>query len=161
MDVELAENALDQLAQEQYEISDDWKEHHFVGTYTTSNENTTVLTTLPYDEGWKIYVDGKEIEYTKALDALIAFEMEGVGEHTLEMKYAPKTFTLGLTVSVLSLILFVLIMVCEKPLALIWSKLITERTSNEGEHNAPEKIEDADEENTDNNSDTQNVTTEE
>lgn len=156
MDVNLAESALEQLAEEQYEISDDWKEHHFKGTYSTSDELTTVLTTLPYDEGWKIYVDGNEIEYSNALDALIAFEIEGAGVHTLEMKYAPKTFTLGLTVSVLSLLLFVFIMLFEKPLALIWDKIIASRSS---ENN--EDTEDTEAEDEGRVSDSENVTTEE
>ncbi len=117
MDVELTKSVLAELASEQYAISDEWKDDHFTGTYTTANDNTTVLTTLPYDEGWKIYVDGTEIECTKALGALISFEIEKAGEHTLELKYAPKTFTLGLTVSILSLALFIIVCIFEKPLS--------------------------------------------
>ena len=127
MDVELAEDALSSLADEQMVISDEWTDDHIMGTYSTSKESTTVLTTLPYDEGWKIYVDGEEIEYSKALDALIAFNIDGAGEHNVEFKYAPTSFTLGLTVSVLSLILFILIMIFEKPLAVLWYK-VTEET---------------------------------
>lgn len=157
MDVELAENALEQLAKEQYEISNEWKEDHFVGTYTTQNENTTVLTTLPYDEGWRVFIDGEEIEYTKALDALIAFEVAGAGEHTLEFKYAPRTFTLGLTISILSLALFILIIVCEKPLATVCNKVFANRSK---DHQGDDNEEDfADEE--DDEPEVSNVTTEE
>lgn len=131
MDVDLANSALEQLAQEQYMISEEWKEDHFVGTYTTQNDNTTVFTTLPYDEGWKIYIDGNEIEYDKALDALISFEITSAGEHTLEMKYAPKTFTLGLAISILSLMLFVAIAIFEKPLLIIRDKLLIRSTADE------------------------------
>ena len=139
MDVEKAESALEQLAEEQYVISGDWKEHHFIGTYTTNNDNTTVLTTLPYDEGWKIYLDGEEIDYTIALDALISFEIEDAGEHTLEMKYAPKTFTLGLAISILSAILFTIIVIFEKPLAIIRTKIVEKISStDEGENKESE-----------------------
>jgi uncharacterized membrane protein YfhO len=131
MDVDLANSALEQLAQEQYMISEEWKEDHFVGTYTTQNDNTTVFTTLPYDDGWKIYIDGNEIEYEKALDALISFEITSAGEHTLEMKYAPKTFTLGLAISILSLMLFVAIVIFEKPLLIIRDKLLIRSTADE------------------------------
>jgi uncharacterized membrane protein YfhO len=122
MDVDNAKAALTQLATEQYVISDNWKEDDFIGTYATLSNNTTVLTSLPYDEGWKIYVDGSEIEYKKALDALIAFEIEDAGEHTVRFKYAPKTFTLGLTISILSTILFIMIIIIEKPLSAILLK---------------------------------------
>ena len=54
---------------------------------------------------------------------MIAFEIEGEGEHTVRLKYAPKTFTLGLTISILSTALFVLIIILEKPLRVILSKL--------------------------------------
>ena len=54
---------------------------------------------------------------------MIAFEIEGAGEHTVRLKYAPKTFTLGLTVSILSTALFVLIIILEKPLRVILSKM--------------------------------------
>ena len=158
MDVELAESALDQLAEEQYMISEDWQEDHFVGTYTTQNDTTAVLTTLPYDEGWKIYVDGNESEYTNALDALISFEIEGAGEHTVEMKYAPKTFTLGLAISLLSLALFIIIMIFEKPLSIIRDKVLAASSSKEESDEAIEVTEDATDEAE---SETQNEKTEE
>jgi uncharacterized membrane protein YfhO len=122
IDKELAESALAELASEQMNISEDWKEHHITGTYVTSTDNATVMTTLPYDEGWKVLVDGIEVEYTKALNAVIAFNIEDAGEHTVEFKYAPKTFTLGLTISIMSACLFILIMVFEKPLSIVWQR---------------------------------------
>ena len=69
--------------------------------------------------------------YTKALDALISFEITSAGEHTLEMKYAPKTFTLGLAISILSLMLFVAIVIFEKPLLIIRDKLFAKSTAEE------------------------------
>ncbi len=126
MDTELAKSALSKLASEQLVVSDDWSEDHITGTYTTTGESSAVLTTIPYDEGWKIYVDGEKVEYTKALGALIAFTIEGEGEHEIEFRYAPITFTLGLTVSLLSLALFVFIIIFEKPLAAVWYRVTAE-----------------------------------
>ncbi len=126
MDIEAAESALSDLAEEQLLVSDDWKDDHITGTYTTTSDSTTVLSTLPHDEGWKIYVDGEKVEYTKALNALISFEIESAGEHEIEFKYAPATFTLGMTVSVLSLVLFILIMIFEKALSEVWYRVTAE-----------------------------------
>jgi len=142
MDVDSAKDALNQLAGEQYTVSEGWKEDDLIGTYSTSLSNTTVLTTLPYDEGWKVYVDGAEVEYTKALDALIAFEIEGAGEHTVRFKYAPKTFTLGLAVSILSTLLFVMIIILEKPLSAILSKAFPTQVSADTEAEGDEDISD-------------------
>lgn len=141
MDVELAEDALNNLAGEQMLISDEWSDDHIMGTYTTSEDNTTVLTTLPYDEGWKIYVDGEQVEYSKTLEALISFSIEDAGEHTVEFKYAPTSFTLGLTISILSLALFVLIIIFEKPLAALWYKIAEESDTDKA--TADDTIEDS------------------
>lgn len=135
MDVGSAKNALSILSEEQFNIGTDWKEDDFSGTYTTSKETTTVLTTLPYDEGWKLYIDGEPADYSKALDALIAFEIEGTGEHTVRLKYAPKTFTLGLTISILSALLFVMIIVLEKPITAILSKVVFSKSQSDFEEN--------------------------
>ena len=81
-----------------------------------------MLVTIPYDEGWHIKIDGEEIEYFESLDSLIGFNV-GMGEHTVEITYMPKAFSLGLAVSVVSLALFILIIIFEKfVFALIFGK---------------------------------------
>lgn len=134
IDLDLAQDTLSDLAQEQMIISDDWKEHHITGTYFTENDKTTVFTTLPYDEGWKLYVDGEETDYVKALSAVIAFNIDTAGEHTIEFKYSPKTFTLGLAISILSLGLFIFIVIFEKPLSCIWAKITEEIDTKKDSH---------------------------
>lgn len=105
MDVEAYQYAMNWLAQEQFEI-ESFTETHFEGTITTSDANETVLTTIPYDEGWKVYVDGEQVELIKVADALIGFEIDAKGEHTLELRYAPTLVLLGAAVSLASTALF-------------------------------------------------------
>ena len=65
-----------------------------------------MFTTIPYDEGWKVYVDGERVDIYKTCDALLAFDItEGV--HTVEMKYFSKAMTVGLILSVSGLAIFV------------------------------------------------------
>lgn len=59
-------------------------------------------TSIPYEQGWKAYVDGAETEITAVGGSLIAFPMEK-GEHTIVLKYAPNGFWPGLLASLLSL----------------------------------------------------------
>ena len=66
---------------------------------------------------------------------MIAFEIEGTGEHTVRLKYAPKTFTLGLTISILSALLFVMIIVLEKPITAILSKVVFPKSQSDFEEN--------------------------
>ncbi len=45
-----------------------------------------VFFTIPYDDGWKVTVDGKDTEAEKVLDAMLAVKVEK-GEHVIELRY--------------------------------------------------------------------------
>ena len=109
------EDAMARLAQDQYQITE-YTETSFNGTFTASRENELVMTTIAYDKGWKVYVDGEQVETIKALGSLVSFYVDGeAGEtHTVEMVYSPNTFHIGLTVSLISIALLILIIVFEK-----------------------------------------------
>ena len=74
------------------------------------------MTTLPYDKGWKIIVDGEEVETVKALGSVISFYIDGeAGEtHTVEMVYRPNTLTIGISASLISAALLILLIVLER-----------------------------------------------
>lgn len=111
------EDAMARLAQDQYQITE-YTETSFNGTFTASREHELVMTTIAYDKGWKVYVDGEEVETVKALGSLVSFYIDGTaGEtHTVEMVYEPATFSIGLTVSLISLVLLVLLIIFEEHL---------------------------------------------
>lgn len=90
-----------------------FEEDRIEGTVTTAEDGTVMLTTIPYDEGWHITVDGEEIEYSKALDSLISFKLDS-GEHTIVMRYMSKEFKTGAAVSLSGIFLFILICVADK-----------------------------------------------
>ncbi len=97
----------------QFVINDEYTEDHLTGTIHTKQENQMIQTTIPYDEGWKVYVDGQITEIYKTMDALIAFDITAVGEHTLELKYRPTAITLGSVISVIATLLFVALCVLD------------------------------------------------
>jgi len=105
LDTEAFEYAMELLAREQYQI-EEYSETHFEGTLTTSKNSTAILTTLPYDEGWLIKVDGKRVPIEKTLNALVSFRIEGEGAHEVEMTYSPRTVNIGLFVSLGSLVVY-------------------------------------------------------
>lgn len=54
-----------------------------------AKEGQLLLFTVPYDTGWKLYVDGQPCQYTMVLDALIAAQIpEGV--HSYELRFVPQ-----------------------------------------------------------------------
>lgn len=66
----------------------------FNGRITVSEGYETVLTTIPYDRGWNITVDGEKIEGYETLDALLAFDL-APGEHTITMRYMPREYVIA------------------------------------------------------------------
>ena len=82
------------------------------GNLTTSQAQT-VLTTIPYDSGWRVYVDGERVETFKTIETFIGFDVSE-GEHTIVMKYQPTVFYVGICTSTLGVALFILLIIIDK-----------------------------------------------
>lgn len=79
-------------------------------------EGKMLYTSIPYDEGWSVYVDGVKLDDSSIVrvgDALMGVYMDS-GEHTVEFKYTPRGFVLGLGVSAVGILLFVLMLILKK-----------------------------------------------
>jgi len=67
-----------------------------------------MFTSIPYDDGWHVYINGNETKTFKNLDSLLAFKLPK-GELNVELVFVPKGFNLGLFISLFTLdLLFVL-----------------------------------------------------
>lgn len=78
----------------------------------TAKENQIVFTTLPYDRMWQVYVDGERVDTFKCLDSMIAFDIEA-GEHTIEMKYVPMQWYVGIAITCVGCFVFSLLVILE------------------------------------------------
>ena len=87
-------------------------ESSFSGKINVSEGDELIFTTIAYDEGWKIYVDGKKVEPVKVIGGLLAFKAEA-GEHTLKMKYRPDCLTLGIILQVIGIAAFAAVWVVD------------------------------------------------
>ena len=103
---DLLASSMEQLAQTQFIIDEDYSETYLPGTLTTTKDDQMILATIPYDEGWIVTVDGEEVEIYETMDALIAFHVESAGEHELMLRYRPKTFVVGLASTIFFSALF-------------------------------------------------------
>ncbi len=121
IDWDLFEDAMARLAVDRLNVTD-YTEDRLSGTFTPSREHELLMTTIAYDEGWKVYVDGKEVETEKALGSLVSFYVDGTpGQtHTVEMVYAPDILPIGLTVSLISLGLLAVLILFERPFKRVW-----------------------------------------
>jgi uncharacterized membrane protein YfhO len=66
-------------------------------------ESGLVLATIPQDGGWKVYVDGKRVEDSKALGSLMAFSVPE-GEHRIEFRYHVPALVPGVIISLLAVL---------------------------------------------------------
>ncbi|MBO5937997.1 MAG: YfhO family protein [Clostridia bacterium] len=109
IDEENLKTSFEILKQNPQFIIEEHTDDHLSGHITTEQANQMIFTSIPYDEGWKIYLDGEEIQYDKTMDALISFDIQEAGKHTLEMKYRPSTYRLGMIISLSGLFLFLIL----------------------------------------------------
>ena len=89
-----------------------------------AQENGLFYTSVPYEEGWKAYVDGKEVTITPVGNALVAFNLDK-GEHTIKLEYYPKGFAIGLTVTIICAATFAFLCV--------WTYIIKKRRKKKGD----------------------------
>jgi uncharacterized membrane protein YfhO len=85
------------------------KDGYLSGEISLSNDQL-IFTSIPYDEGWKVKLDGREVEPIKIANAFIGIEAVS-GVHTVEMKYTPPGMKIGLIVSIICWIIYIVIFV--------------------------------------------------
>jgi uncharacterized membrane protein YfhO len=107
------EESINVLKKQQWEISE-WSASHIEGTITSSSETQIMMTTIPYEPGWTVKVDGQKVDTLKVLDSFIAIPVGGPGTHTVEMTFIPEGFPAGLTLCIIGIALCVLIYVVDK-----------------------------------------------
>ena len=82
------------------------KDDRIFGTVNVPEGDSVMFTTIPYDKGWRVTVDGKETETLPAVrDTLLAFRITP-GEHEIVLEYRPDCVKYGLILSITGLILF-------------------------------------------------------
>lgn len=104
------EDAMARLAETPFVIDATSTDSHLTGTVKTTTATQLMFTSIPYDEGWNIYVDGEKVDIYETADALIAFYVDGVGEHSIEMKYMPAVVALGFTISGICLFIYLVLL---------------------------------------------------
>ena len=67
-----------------------------------------MYTSIAYERGWKVYVDGVETEPVSFKDACLAVELSE-GHHTIRMEYVPEGFYSGILLSIASLIMLLVV----------------------------------------------------
>ena len=104
-------DAMERLAETQMVFDEKWSDDHLTGTLTTTTDNQLMYTSIAYDEGWRITVDGKPVEIFESSGALVTFYVEEAGEHDIVLSYMPRCYSLGLAISFVCGLFFLLLVI--------------------------------------------------
>ena len=116
IDTEALAEVFGRIQENQLIIDEDYKEDDIRGTLKTSDDDQVIMTTIPYDKGWQVYVDGEQVETFEVLDALVAFRVDDAGEHAIRFVYRSSAFKVGIIITIVSIAGFVLIIIFERKL---------------------------------------------
>ena len=105
------EKAYCAVADEQLRIKR-FKDTDILGSVEAKRDGIMFLS-IPYEKGWSVYIDGKKAETFKLLQAVLGVRVPA-GRHDIELKYTPEGFPLGGTISLLSFVLFVFCIICDR-----------------------------------------------
>ena len=90
----------DVLQEESLELTS-WTDTKLSGLITTE-KGGVMMTSIPYDPGWKVFVDGVETDITEVKDTFLGVELTP-GTHTIELRFMPQGLVLGGLITALSL----------------------------------------------------------
>ncbi len=86
-----------------------YQPNHLVYTSNASSEQLAVFSEIWYgpDKGWQAYIDDQPVDHVRANYLLRALKIPA-GQHQVEFKFEPRSYTLGSTVSLMSSLLLIL-----------------------------------------------------
>lgn len=79
------------------------------GTVDVSEDKTLLFTSIPYDKGWRIYVDGVEVESIALLNETFLGMKLTPGMHEIEMFYQSRLNTVSVWISIAACGIFLLV----------------------------------------------------
>lgn len=78
----------------------EWSDTRLEGT-VTSQEFGLLYTSIPYDKGWTVKIDGQPVNTRKLFDTFLTFDVPS-GTHTITFEYTPQGLYLGGMISAVS-----------------------------------------------------------
>lgn len=111
LDTKIFDRAYEELADEQLNITE-FSDRKIRGELTAKEDGILFLS-IPYEKGWKVYVDGERAETFKLLQAVTGVKV-AKGSHDIRIEYTPEGFPLGVTISFVSLGLIILAMLFDR-----------------------------------------------
>ena len=77
----------------------------YVEMDVNATNNQTLFTSIPFDKGWKIYVNGENVKPILIADCLMGIKLQE-GTNKITMRYSLPGLIPGISISCISLILY-------------------------------------------------------
>ncbi len=74
---------------------EEFRDGYIRGTVNVENDNV-LFTSIPYEDGWRIYVDGDEVDKLSLIDGAFLGAIIDSGCHEIEMIYYDRNITIGI-----------------------------------------------------------------
>ena len=100
LNVPVFEAVVDELRKSQLEVTAHGTDYiNGKITVAAQDNKTLMMTSIPYDKGWNVLVDGKKVEATSFDKGLLCVELTD-GEHNIKMKYHVPWLKTGAIISI-------------------------------------------------------------
>ncbi len=88
----------------------DWDDTYIEGVVMTDAEHDLIYTSIPYDAGWNVTVDGEAVETVTVCGALLAVDASALpeGAHTVVLSYMPGCYVYAFALSMGGIVLLAL-----------------------------------------------------
>ncbi len=103
LDTDVLQAAIDVLKAS--ELAVETYDNRTVTGSVTAEDGDVLFTTIPYDTGWTVYIDGEKAETTTFASALMAVPLTA-GVHEIELVYTAPKLVLGMAISLGSGLIF-------------------------------------------------------
>jgi uncharacterized membrane protein YfhO len=114
LNLDAVDTAYDTLSQ-QTMVTEKYTDTSIKGSIDVTEAGRLILS-IPSEEGWTLYVDGKETEILDLKDTFISVYLEE-GHHDIELRYMTPGLLLGTGISFVCVVLFALTTVARKYVA--------------------------------------------
>ncbi len=135
LDREVFEEVMPRLAAYAMEVTD-WDNTHIKGSIITDAEHSLIYTSIPYDEGWKVTVDGKEMPIVETCGALIGIDatLLDAGKHQISFRYMPDCYVYAFFITLGGAVLLMLSPV----IRYLWGRMVLRTAALETESVTPD-----------------------
>jgi len=105
LDGEVFEKQIEKIKETSF-VVDEKRNNKLKGKINLDNDGILFLS-IPYEDGFDIYVDGKKVDYLKLYDSFIGIKLKK-GNHKISIRFIPPGLKLGIFITLTGIIVFII-----------------------------------------------------